>query len=172
MPLTDAEKQAYARVGLNIAQVWGIELRHSTFPSHVRIVNHYSDITHTLEATAPVQPGQAVVFTAVAFHFKEPTISDEPVENLSAQVDGVTGLLQPYLATANQTAEPIEATIREILYDVATSSVLHAPSVWHLRVTRSVETMESVLIEMGRLNSANQIFPNLFYTPASNPGLL
>lgn len=172
MPLSDAEKQAYARVGLNIMQLWAIELRHSTFGSHVRFVNYFSDINHTLEASAPVQAGQSVLFTALAFQFKEPTLSDEAVENLSAQVDGVTGVLQPYLAAANQTVEPIEATIRELLYDVATSTVLHAPSVWHLRVVRSKETMESVLIEMGRRNSANQTFPNMFYTPATNPGLL
>ncbi len=171
MPLTDAEKQAYARANIDTVDCWAIELRHSTFSSPVRLINYQVDITHTLEADAPVDASTAVLFTALAFTFIPPKLGDDPVSLLRAQLDGVPGIIQPYIATATQTSEPIEATFRELLIDVTGPTVLQNPYILHLRVHQVVSTMETVVLEAGRINSANQPFPNKFYTPASNPGL-
>lgn len=171
MTLTDGQKQAYARVGLNILGVWALELRHSTFLAPVRIVNAKTDITHTLEATAPVDPDTAVLFSALAFSLEAPKVNDESLTTVRATLDGVSGFVQPYLAAANQTSEPIEATLRELLYDVSTDTVLQQPATFHLRMVQNRSSMTSVAIELGRINSANQPFPNEFYTPTRNPGL-
>lgn len=171
MPLTTAEKEAYARVGINVDTIWTIELRHSTFPAPLRIVNHDFDITHTLEPSAPADAGQSVLFSALAFDFEEPSTSGDPDALVRAQIDGVTGLLQPYIAAAGETVEAIEATLRELTYDVADQVVLQQPSTFHLQVRQSRSTMVSIAIEMARINSANLPFPNVYYTPASNPAL-
>ena len=172
MSLTDGEKQAYARASNQIMSLWAVEFRHSTFDTdEVRIINHDGDIAHTLESTAPVDASTSVTFTGIAFEFESPAISDEPVTGVSMRVDGVSGTLQPYLAAASQTTEPIECTLRELLYDTQSNTVLHQPSTFHMRVITSSSSMVSVSIELARLNSANQPFPNEFYTAASNPGL-
>lgn len=171
MPLTQAEKQAYARAKNTTIEIWAVELRHSTFPNEVRIVNYQDDVTHTLEASAPVDANTAVLFTGVAFDFETPKVGEDPVNTVQIKIDGVGGIVQPYLATAGQTLEPIEATLRCLLYDVSTDSVLHQSFTLQLRVMQSVSTMTQVAMELGRINSANQTFPNEFYTALSNPGL-
>ena len=171
MSLTDAEKQAYARASHSIISVWALEFRHSEFPATLRLVNYDGDIDHTLESTAPEDPSTLVTFSGIAFKFEAPEISDNPVTSVKASIDGVSGTLQPYLATASQSREAVEATLRELLYDTESETVLQQPSTFHMRVINSSSTMTSVQVEMTKINSANQVFPNIFYTAESNPGL-
>lgn len=173
MSLTDAEKEAYARVSTTIVSLWAVEFRHSTFSTNeVRIVNYRNNIDHTLESTAPADPNTTVTFVGLGFEFTAPKISEDPVSTVSIEFDGVSGTLQPYLAAANQTIEPIECTLRELLYDTESQTVLQQPSTFHMKVLSSTSTMMSVNVEIARMNSANQTFPNEFYTAKSNPGLL
>ena len=78
MPLTDAQKQAYARAHTSTAHLWTVEMRHASFPAHLRLVQHKANVTVTLEAAAPVDAGVAVLFTALGFRLREPEISTEP----------------------------------------------------------------------------------------------
>lgn len=171
MTLSAGEREAYARVGVNVTDVWTIEMRHSTFASTVRIANYHSDITHTLEAGAPVDASTPVLFAGLAFEFEPPSLNDDPSSIISARVDGVPGTVQPYIATAFATAEPLEVTVRELIYNMVTDTVLFQPVTLHLQAVRARSTLTSIHMEMGRMNAANQNFPNSRYTTESNPGL-
>ena len=171
MPLTDAQKQAYARAHNTTVELCSVELRHSEFPEPIRIIQHTQDVTMTLEAGAPEDAGDPVLFTGLAFRFQEPEQGTEPDNTSTIEIDGVPGYVQPYVVAANLTAEPIEATVRIVTYDVATESVLHIMRIYHLQVRHIGDNKTTVSLTMGYTNSANQAFPSEIYTPESNPGL-
>lgn len=171
MTLTDAQKQALARAHSSTMLLWTVELRHSTFPAPIRLVQFTEDVTHTLEASAPADASSAVLFAATAFRFREPDISTEPDNTVTMQVDGVPGTVQPLIITANATSEPVEATCRALAYDVAGKTVTAGLSIYHLQVRHIRTTKTSVALSMGHTNSANQPFPRSTYTPETNPGL-
>jgi hypothetical protein len=170
--LTDAQKQAYARAHTSTMHLWCVEMRHASFPSPLRVVQHKANVTVTLEATAPVDAGDDVLFTALGFRLREPEISTEPDTTITIEVDGVTGSVIPYLATANQTTTPIEVTCRAIAYDVVAGTVTALLGIFHLQVRHIRSTLTTVSLSLGYTNSANQDFPNEVYTPESNPGLV
>lgn len=172
MPLTDAQKQAYARAHQSTAHLWCVEMRHSTFPAHLRVVQHTLPVDVTLEATAPVNPGATVTFTALGFRLREPEVSTEPDTTITIELDGVPGVVQPYLAAANLTVEPIAVTCRAIAYDVVAGTVTALLGIFHLQARHIRHTQQTVSITLGYTNSANQDFPSEVYTPESNPGLV
>lgn len=171
MSLTDAQKQAYARAHVSTARLWTVEMRHSAFPATLRMVQYTEDITVTLEATAPEDANDPVLFSGLAFRFTEPDLDTEPDSTVQIEIDGVPGFVQPYVVAANLTDEPIEATLREIAYDVYSGEVLELLDIFHLQVRHIRDTKTTVTATLGYTNSANQPFPNQVYTPESNPGL-
>lgn len=170
--LTAAQKQAYARAHSSTVHLWALELRHPSFPAPLRVVQHNEDISLTLETGAPADGDTLQLFTALAFRMKEPDISTEPDSTLTVQADGVSGAVQPYLATANQSSTPIEATLRPFSFDVVGKTVGEMLGVVHLQVRHISITKVSVSLKMGYTNSANRAFPAVNYTATSNPGLL
>lgn len=172
MTLTEAQKEAYARVKNSVVQLWAIELRHSVFPGgEVRVVQHDEDIDLTLEATAPVDASTSVTFTALGFRFTPPTKGTEPDPTISIQVDGVPGLIQAPIKLASLTSEAVEATFRHFSYDTATDTPVEILAIYHLQLRQMKNTPVTSTLSFGYINSANQAACNVFYTPESNPGL-
>jgi hypothetical protein len=173
MTLSVAQQEAYARAKTSVLNVYAIELRHPTFVEPLRVVSLKEDLTVTLESNAPVDASAEVVFSALAMRLREPDINSEADTTFNVQIDGVPGAVQPYLAAANKTIYPIEATTRIYLYDLATASTIGgAAVVMHLQV-RSVQVSKtSVSLTMGFTNPANRSFPSQLYTPETNPGLV
>ncbi len=135
------------------------------------MVQSREDITLTLEADAPVDPSSAQLFTGLAFRFKEPETGTQPDNTVQIEVDGVSAFVQPFLAAANLTDEPVECTLRSFDYDTKNASVGEMLAVIHLQLRDTKTRMETVSLTLGYTNSANQSFPNVLYTPESNPGL-
>ena len=173
MTLSVAQKEAYARAHTSSIRLWAIELRHPTFVEPLRIVAHKEDLTTTLESNAPVEADQEVTFVSLAMKMREPEIGTEADSMVSIQIDGVPGAVQPYLAAANKTIYPIEATLRVFLYNLETESIIDsATSILHLQVRNIGVSKTSVTLTMGYTNTANRAFPSQLYTPETNPGLV
>jgi hypothetical protein len=169
--LTTAQKEAYARAHSARSELWALEFRHSTFGGIIRLVNFGQDVTLPIETGAPEDAGTNQLFTGTLFRFTPPDQGTEPEASLTAQIDGVSGALQPYLVAANETAEPIECTVRAYLYDVSTLTVIEPMTVLHLQVRNISLTNVSVAVALGYRNASNQEFPRVRYTPTSNPTL-
>lgn len=173
MSLTAAQKEAYARAKNSVIQLWTIELRHPTFVAPLRVVNYKSDFSTTLEASAPSNAGEIVLFSALSMRMREPEIDTEADATISVQVDGVPGAVQPYLANANESIFPIQATLRAYQYDVTAGAPIDgAVSILHLQVRHIALTKTTVSLTMGYTNTANRAFPSQNYTPETNPGLV
>ena len=172
MSLTPGQKEAYARAHSSTLHVWTLEFRHSTFPSAIRYVNHAVDVTLTIEAGAPVDGGTQQLFTALGFALKNPTINSEPDTSMQIKVDGISGSVQNWIAAANATAEPVEATLRPYAIDGRTAAELQAMGVIHQQVRNIQVTSNSLLLQTGFTNAANRQFPSVEYTADSNPALI
>jgi hypothetical protein len=73
--ITEALAEVYASNPQGEVVLTTLELRHSSFideagnPAPIRVVADYSDLVAKLERDAPLNAGQNVTFTAVAFQF-------------------------------------------------------------------------------------------------------
>ncbi len=171
MSWTLAEKEAMARASSSSTLKWAFELRHSTFPSHVRLANHDKDIDLLLEASAPANPNTTQTFIGTALRFKEPDISLQPDPTVSVELDGVSGALQPYLRAAITSGERILLTLRGFMYDVKAESVVQNLRLYNLEYRNHEIDMVTISIKFGYTNPANQAFPRVKYSALSNPGL-
>jgi hypothetical protein len=171
MSWSAAQKEALARASTSSFLKWGLELRHSLFPSHVRMVDHDKDIDLTLESDAPVQSGTTQTFTATAFRFKEPDFTNQPDPTVEIEIDGVSGTLEPFLKPAIASGEPVLLTLRGFMYDVNNESVDQMLRVYHFQMRKRVATMTTISATFGYTNPATQPFPKVKYSAATNPGL-
>jgi len=172
MPLTPAQKEAYARANTSTVHLWALEFRHPTFTAPIRLVQHKDNISLTLEASAPVDAGTLQEFTGLAFELQEPTNDTDPDNSLSMQVDGVNGAVLPLLTLANQSYIPIDCTLRAFSYEVVTQTPGELLAILHLQVRHMSVNKTSLGVQLGYTNAANRKFPFIDYTANSNPGLL
>lgn len=126
MPFTDdqyeeALREVYASAPTAEIALHTLELRHSAFrdendaPTHLRIVADGADFSAKLEATAPVQAGQTVLFQQVPFNITRPEQSDQALPEAQISIDNVSRELIPQLDRALETMEAIQITYREYL---------------------------------------------------------
>lgn len=172
MSWTDAEREAMAYANTSTMHLWALELRHSVFPSPVRLIQNDIDVDVTLEAAAPVNAGATVTFVATAFRFREPDNSNQPDPTVQIDIDGVSGSLQPFLQAAVLSGEPIECTLRAILYDTKAQATVALLRALHLQMRREKTTMTTIAATFGYTNPANQPFPSQAYSAETNPGLV
>lgn len=153
------------------------ELRHPSFidPATgatyaVRIVNNQEDLVAKLEATAPMDAGAYVTFTALPVEVSGPDETDSgTTPAISFAVDGVSQLLVQQLDYALATLVPV--TVTERIY---ASDDLSGPAVSPVLTM----TLRDVVVTDTRV-SANAVFydpsnvgfPKQEYTTDQYPGL-
>tara|TARA_R110001583_G_scaffold34551_1_gene115856 strand:- start:11172 stop:11690 length:519 start_codon:yes stop_codon:yes gene_type:complete len=172
MVTTSAQREAYARAHSASVHVWAIEMRHGSWASPLRFVSYPVDLTLSIEAGAPVDGGTSQPFSALGFRLQEPSVSADADATLALGVDGVSGIVQPYLAAANQTATPIEVSLRAYALDDRTQAEQVALGVIHQQVRHIAINKTTVSLTLGSPNAANRKFPFIDYSPESNPGLV
>lgn len=152
------------------------ELRHPSFVDDngalfaVRIVNDHADLTATLEATAPVNAGAAVLFTAMPVEVSGPDeTSDGQAPAITFAIDGVSQLLVKQLDYALSTLYPV--TVTERIY---ASDDLSGPAVTPVLTM----TLRDVVVNETRVTAravfydpSNRGFPKQEYTQQQYPGL-
>jgi len=128
------------------------------------IYGHYL----TLEADAPLDPGQAVAFVACMFDMAlGPQETNPPTIDIS--LDNVTQLISPSLDAAVSTGQAINVTYREYLLSMPLAPQFKLPDGVLQRVVSTLTRVTGTVIFNDLLNKN---FPSLIYRPADFPGLV
>jgi hypothetical protein len=151
-----------------------LEFRHPAFvddagqPAAARVVHAHAAVTATLEAGAPADGGQAVVFQPLAFTARLPEQGSSGSPSCDIVVANVARILVPYLEKAALNPAPIEVTYRQYL-----SSELSAPAwvVGGLMVKTSHAGITRVTATAGYEDFVNKPHCANTYTTAEFPGL-
>ena len=173
---SQAYAEAIAVAPVTRAMLEALEFRHSAFRDATgalfaaRIVNDHQDLTATLEATAPMNPGATVLFSACPVQVQGPDETDAAAAPyVQLAIDGVSQLLVQQLDYAIATLEPVLMTIRIYASDDASAPAILPVTTMTLREVRVSETR--VTAKATFYDPTNRGFPRQEYTSAQYPGL-
>ena len=169
MTYTDAIKEAYASCPSDVAVIDTIEIYHPDWASVIRLVRDKSDLTATLESSAPNNPSASVVFTALEFKIAHPRIG-EGRQELTLTIDNASRTLIPLLE-AHDLASLDEA---RVIYRPYLSTDLTGPHMnppLELTIVGATATMQSVSLTCGYADFAGLRFPRKVYTADEFPGI-
>ena len=114
-----AYAEAIATARIDRVMLATYELRHPLFVDEngalyaIRIVNDFADFAGTLEAGAPVNAGQAVLFKALPVEVSGPDESDSGIAPaIAIAIDAVSPLLVQQLDYALSSLVPVQVTER------------------------------------------------------------
>lgn len=173
---SEAYAEAIAVAPATRAMLDTLEMRHSEFrdengnPYAIRIVNDHEDLTATLEADAPMDAGEEVLFLALPIEVSGPDETDSSeTPSISIAVDGVSQHVVKQLDLAVQTLEPVLITFRVYASD-DTSGPAMLPAI--TMTLRDVEVGEMrITARASFFDPTNRAFPRQDYVAASYPGL-
>lgn len=171
MSVSEAIKEAYARAGSTTIHLIALELRHIVWPSPVRMINHRTDITLTLENDAPANPGEEALFIATGMQVQEPALGTEPAGEMDIVLDGVAGSIHALIDAANGSSSPIDATVRAVALDSSNDSVIDVFTPYDLQVKSVAISLADVSVTFGRISPVNMKFPGIRYAPETYPQL-
>lgn len=167
--ITDALAEAYASAHPAVVVLHTLELWHPSWAAPIRLVADFANLTATLEAAAPVNPGAAVVFTACPFRFALPQVG-EGRQELNVQIDNVSAELMPLIESADLTSTtPIRAYYRPYLSTDTTAPQMSPVLVLDV-IRLSVDAMQVTAI-CAHADYLNHRFPRSIYTIETFPGI-
>lgn len=173
--LSQAIKEAYASAPVDDFYLYTIEINHPAFvdgsgnPTAIRVVADEVDLVATLEASAPLNGGQQVTFTAFAFDVKPPEVSDIANPVMTLVMDNVSTEIENNIALATASGVKAEVTFRIYL-----SSDLSGPQNYPtttMTVFDIVADDFTVTCTCGYSDPANKLFPGELYTLQRFPSL-
>jgi len=174
---SEALKEALASAPSDITVLHTLEFRHDAFedengdPVAVRVVLDHEDLTATLEADAPMNPGASVLFQAGSFDFTLPDQRDDTsLPEMFISVNNATRLLMPYLDQAIEAGGEISVTYRAYLSDDLTGPENDPPL--HLVITQIDVDLGTVTARAAFGDFANRRFPAVDYDAETYPALL
>lgn len=174
--MSAAIREAYASAPASVVVLHTLELRHPSFrdasgaPTAIRVVRDMADLTATLETTAPLNAGEAVTFTGLAFEFSLPPEDDRgSAPEIQITLDNASAELMRYLDGAVDTNEPIEITYRPYLSTDTSAPHIDPPLTMTLRDIEA--NLTQVTARASFADVANRRFPAATYTAARFPGL-
>jgi hypothetical protein len=172
--ISQALAEAYATAAAVEPVLFTLELHHPDFTEPVRVVSDWADHTLTLEATAPANAGQPVLFRAVAFRYRMP----EQVADLQdggapaavpIEIDGASGEIVRIMLLAKDTEVPVRCIAREYL--ASDPGGPHILPVLDMTLINIEATVETVRGDLTFGDFTNRRFPATIYLPATHPGL-
>lgn len=173
---SEAITRAYASAPVAEVLIETLEFRHPVIvdadgnPTGARIVNAHESITATLEDSAPLNPGEAVVFEACGFSLKKQSETDAgKMAQLTIVVGNVNHLLMPYLEASKASRTPVEVTYRP--YTASDLSGPHWDPPITLVCTNFTADLRTCTITAGFSKLTNRRFPAVEYTAKNSPGL-
>jgi hypothetical protein len=173
--LSAALAEAYAAAPSDLVVLHTLELRHPSFvddngnATAVRVVRDHGDLVARLESSAPLNPGEMVTFTALAFELELPPVDTAPVPEITVTLDGVSREIVKHLDAAATSQNKIEVTYRPYL-----STDLEGPQLDPPITLVLTEVEADVFRVTGRarmLDIGNKAFPAETYTAKRFPGL-
>ncbi len=167
--LSQALREAYAAAPTDEVILHTLEFNHPAFTVPIRVVRDHADLVATLEAGAPINPGQPVTFTAYAFDFDLPQV-DGPAPEIQITIDNVSREI-----TRNIEAAAISGQALTVIYRPFLSTDLTAPQMnppLHLTVTSIEADQYTVTARAQFRDVGNKRFPGEDYTGDRFPGLV
>ena len=169
-----AEARAFATKGEPILIT--LEIQHPTFrddnnnPTSIFIVNDFTSLMATLEADAPIKPGEVVEFLPLQFKFTRPEESSSAAPpDITIEVQNATREIMRHVEHARESDAPVKIMVRTYL--PSDTSAPHESPVPVFVVKSVTATMQTITIKAGFGNLINERFPKCDYTRDSNPGL-
>lgn len=168
--LSAALKEAYAVAPKNVIVYHTLEIHHSTFSTPIRVVRDFADLTATLEASAPVDPGVSVTFVGFAFDLVKPEVSAQGLPQLTIELDNVDRQILAAIEQAMTTTDKITVIYREYISSDLSGPQNDPP----MELTISAITVDVLRIRAtaGFGDWINRKFPSAEYTPETFPGLI
>ncbi len=173
----DAIKEAYAMAPKGVVTYHTLEIWHPEFideagdPAPARVVLGNKDIVATLEADAPLDPGEAVVFRAVQFKLTLAPIELSPAPELEGALAAVAIDIVKNLDRAVSDSNKIVLRYRPYLStDLSTPRMLPPPTYDLSQAIAAGGTQMKFRARNGIDLRGN--FPKLLYTAAGFPGLV
>lgn len=168
--LSEAIREAYASAPVGVIVYHTLEFRHSTMSPPIRIVRDGADLTAYLEADAPENPGEEVMFVRYAFDFQRPEVNASGIPQMTIVIDNVSRLITASIETAITGQDPIEVTYREYLSTDLTGPQNDPPITMQvMSVSCDVYRISAVC---GFPDLLNRKFPTIEYTSENFPGLV
>lgn len=174
-PWTAAWEEAEASAPPGIKVYDTLELIHPAFidesgPFSVRAVTRVKDdMNFTLEAGAPLNPGQSVVFRAINFFSERPEFAEGVTPQCEVIVDNVGRELMPYLETMVGTRANLTAIYRQYRSDDLTEPCYGPVEFQIKKVTVSMTRVQGTAMLD---NLSNTKFPKKLFTLNEYPGLM
>lgn len=175
MDLNDAIAEAYASARTDVVVLHTLEFRCGAFvdeadqPTALRFVmDADQDHTCTLESTAPLNAGEAVVFLGAMFGLTLPSVEEGAAPKLSITVPNIGTQITQHIDNATAGDKPITVTYRAYL-DTDTSEPQNRP------ITLELDTCSAaggtITATATLVNLSNRAFPNVLYDTVKFPGL-
>lgn len=168
--LSQAIKEAYASAPNDVVDYHTLEFRHPSFTSPIRVVRDYVNLTATLEADAPSNPGEAVVFTGYAFELDLPEVGPDARPEITIRIDNVSLEIEDAMNRAIQTTDVVEVTYRPYLSGDTSAPAMDPPLTMTLTSVSADQFQVTAKAIVG--DYTNRRFPFEEYTTNRFPGLV
>lgn len=168
--LSQALKEAYAAAPSNVIIYHTLEIYHPAFSAPIRVVRDTTDLTATLESTAPRNPSAAVTFVAFAFDLVKPEVSPTGVPQCTIEIDNVSRDIVANIEAAMGSTSLITVIYREFISTDLTSPQNNPPLT--LTILSIKADVFKVTATAGFVDLANRKFPKGNYSSERFPGLI
>ncbi len=177
LSLSEALLEAATYAPVSRAMLNTFELWHASMSAPVRVVVDEQPLSAVLEADAPRNPGEDVVFMASRVTHEIPEESDQAQSpEIILRVDNVTGYIADALRIARSHTDPaIRDSPWQLIERVYASDDLTAPHilpVFKVTVRRIVMQGPTAVLTAAYRDSVNTSIPAITFTPERYPGLL
>lgn len=137
----------------------------------IRVLLGETDMQFRLEADAPVNAGEMVLFQKAQFEITGSEMGENKEPKMVLSIGAVNGQIVGYLEVANTSPEPVDVTYRQFLYSEPESGPIIDP-VWNMELSE-VDVNEFVATGTIALTDMhNAPFPLTTYTPSRFKGLV
>lgn len=168
--LSDALKEAFASVPVDLVIHHTLEFSHPDLTMPVRVVRDHVDLTARLEASAPDDPAAVVTFIAVAFDVVPPPQDAAALPELTIEIDNVGQVLMSALEMTATSQDPVTVIYRYYLSGSTDDGPENDPPL-RMQVKQISATPLRVSARCGFPDLLNRKFPALEYEPEAFPGL-
>ncbi len=165
-----AEAVAYATV--KRALIDTLSFAHASIgaDTELRFAQSFSDVTATLESSAPINPGQAVTFSRAGFALQLPPVgSNEKSPQITITVVGVSQEFAHAIETMVESDTPLIVTHRVYASDDLTGP--HMLPVTRMEVVSARAIDAGVEITAAYADLGNTAYPRNTYKLGEYPGL-
>lgn len=174
--LSEAAAEAAAIAPIARVMLDTLEFIRSTFvddngnPSAGRVVCDKQDLLANLEADAPLNALEEVLFKAVALRIVKPPENESGQSTtFTIEIDGVSGEIADMLDEDLESSEPVVMIHRVYASDDTTAPAVMPPL--RIEVLGATVTETGVQITCGFWDPVNTGFPSVSYTRLMYPGL-